>query len=184
MPYETRLRRRRSGMAAREAVTMRSHCDYGFAARRPSSQASSVSSHGASTCSAEARVCPRQKAAQAKEDDGRRGRAGGEVGRGPLHERLRRVRARDLDRRPAVVDAGCAPAVAPAVGGGRAARGRDKKRARRGRCAAHARPPARAHKGRASARRARARRRPLRDRPRSGSGRARPARGPASAAGR
>ena len=63
----------------------------------------------------EARLRSREQAAQAGEEDRGGGRAAGEVGGRPLRQRQRRVGAGDVDRGPAVVDAGRAPAVAPAV---------------------------------------------------------------------
>ena len=54
----------------------------------------------------EARVRPREKAAEAREQDGGGGRAGGEVGGRPLHERERRVGAFDVESRKTVVDGG------------------------------------------------------------------------------
>src|SRR5208337_3270952 len=60
----------------------------------------------------EAGVGPREKAAEAGEQDGGGGRAGGEIGGRPLHERARRVRAFDVDRGPAVVERRRASAVA------------------------------------------------------------------------
>ena len=90
-------------------------CGQSFRPHAPSSQVSSASSHGASTCSRKpASVAPSRQRNPANRTaaDGEPPARSADV---PCVERQRRVKSLDVDRRPAAVDGSRAPAVAPAV---------------------------------------------------------------------